>query len=313
MTDVNSGVEPGLEVALRRAEGLVAAASGLALTLAELGAIELPPSAGSAVDQAQLRAIATLYFAAELEGAGVIPATEALMRLARTGSLPLELGAAAPLLQAFWQARNERATVEERLGFFSGLFGTSGGPDDSEHPRNSDFEDRLIDLCEALYKLDEQASNASWGGIAQQARVRGAAQRLLANLLRVSSGITVFLAQEILSAVRQTLAILGHPAVKAAFGARTLWDVVDAIDRRLRRPLRDHSLLVRRGQAGMSILAWLAEAAPLLETGNQPIVGLDHPVIPAAVDWLEASLALGETAQPETPSTADSRWAALAG
>lgn len=313
MTDVNSGVEPGLEVALRRAESLVAAASGLALALDELGAIELPPSAGSAVDQAQLRAIATLYFAAELEGAGVIPATEALMRLARTGSLPLDLGAAAPLLQAFWQGRNERATVEERLGFFSGLFGTPGGPDHSEHPRNSDFEDRLIDLCEALYKLDEQASNASWGGIAQQARVRGTAQRLLANLLRVSSGITVFLAQEILSAIRQTLAILGHPAVKAAFGARTLWNVVDAIDRRLRRPRRDHSLLVRRGQAGMTILAWLAEAAPLLETSNQPIVGLDHPVIPAAVDWLEASLALGETAQPETPSTADSRWAALAG
>ena len=169
-----------------------------------------------------LNAVATLYLAAELEGAGVIPAAEALTRLARTGNISLDLGAAAPLIEAFWQSRNERASVEERLGFFSGLFGTPGGPVHSEHPRNSEFEDQMIDICEALYKLDERASNASWGGVAQQSRVRRAAQRLLANVAQVSSGMTVFLAQEILASIRQALAILNHPALKGTFGARTV-------------------------------------------------------------------------------------------
>lgn len=310
---MSQGIEPGLEVTLRRAEALVGVAAGLTLGLEELNAIELPPSAGPAIDQAQLRAIATLYLAAELEAAGVIPAAEALTRLARTGSLLLNLGAAAALIQEFWQARNARVSPEERQGFFSGLYGTTGGPDHAGHPPNGDFEERMIDLCEALYKLDEQASNTSWGGVAQQVRVRGTAQRLLSNLLRISSGITVFIAQEILSTVRQALAILNHPAVKAGFGARALWDVVAAIDQRMRQPRREPTLHLRRGQAGMTILSWLAEAAPVLEKSQQPLLGLDNPVIAAAVEWLEVSLAIGEASEPESARPVDSPWAALGG
>jgi hypothetical protein len=299
----------GLEISLRRAEELVRAANALAFALADLGAINLPPSSGPATDQAQLRAVATLYLAAELEGAGVIPAAEALTRLARTGGLSLDFGAAAPLIQAFWQSRNERVSATERLGFFSGLFGTPSATDDSEHPRNAEFEDRMIDLCEALYRLDEQASSASWGGVAQQTRIRRAAQRLLDNVAQVSSGITVFLAQEILATMRQALAILNHPALKGAFGARTVWNVVEAINRRLRLPPQEHQLHVRRGQAGLTVLAWLAEAAPHVEGSNQPLVGLDHPVVAAAAEWLEVSLALGEAG--EQPSAKDASPRAL--
>ena len=60
---------------------------------------ERRPSASdpARIDQAQLRAIASLYLAAELEAAGVVPAVEHLTRLARTGALDLDLGEAAPL------------------------------------------------------------------------------------------------------------------------------------------------------------------------------------------------------------------------
>jgi hypothetical protein len=299
-----------LDGLLRRAEGLVAAARGLSFALSELDGLELPPVLRPQVDQAQLRAISTLYLAAELESAGVIPAVEDLARLARSGGLALDLGEAAPLLQAFWSRRNERPSTQERQAFFAGLFG-AGGPADGGAGRNTEFEERLIDLCEALYKMDERASSVSWGGVAQQARVRSAARALLANLLRLSSGITVYIAQEILASMREALAILNHAAMKAAFGARSVWETIDRIDRRLRRPLREHSLFVRRGQAGLTILAWLAEAAPLLE-GSQPLVALDHPVVPAAVEWLEASLGLSQAVPAPPPAYGDSGWAPLA-
>jgi hypothetical protein len=304
------GAGAGLDGILRRAEGLVAAARGLSFALSELDGIELPPVVRPQVDQAQLRAISTLYLAAELESAGVIPAVEDLARLARSGGLTLDLREAAPLLQAFWSRRNERPSTQERQAFFAGLFG-AGGPADGGSGRNTEFEERLIDLCEALYKMDERASNVSWGGVAQQARVRGAARALLSNLLRLSSGITVYIAQEILASMREALAILNHAAIKAAFGARSVWEAIDRIDRRLRRPLREHALFVRRGEAGLTILAWLAEAAPLLE-GSQPLVALDHPVIPAAVEWLEASLGLSQAGPAASPGHADSGWAPLA-
>jgi hypothetical protein len=309
---MNARDDKDLLLVLRHAEQLVAAANVFALTLEDLEAINLPPASPVDIDQAQLRAIASLYLASELENAGVIPAAEALARLAMSGSLNVNMGDAAALIQAFWKQRNSRTSDSERMGFFAALFGAAGASNDTARGRNADFEDLLIDLCEALYKLDEQASNPSWGSVAQQARVRSASQSILHNLLHVSGGITVFMGKEILTLIRQTLSILGHPAVKAAFRAQSVWDVIDEIDRRMRRPLREHSLFVRRGQAGMTILAWLADAAPLLSS-NKPLVGLDHPVIPAAVEWLEASLSLGQTAQTASPAPDAPSWAELAG
>ena len=113
--------------------------------------------------------------------------------------------------------------------------------------------------------------------------------------------------------MREALAILGHPAVKTALRARSAWEAIDAVDRQMRRPLREHNLFVRRGQAGMTILAWLAEAAPHLGRTGKPLVGLDHPVIPAAVEWLESSLSLEQAAQPAQPEGSGSGWAALVG
>jgi hypothetical protein len=64
----------------------------------------------------------------------------------------------------------------------------------------------------------------------------------------------------------------------------------------------------------MTLLAWLADAAPHLENAAQLLVALDHPVIPAAVDWIEAALSISET-QIELPAqpAAGSPWAAWAG
>jgi hypothetical protein len=324
---VSGGADARLEASLRHAGRLVAAADLAAIALADLPGfdpISLPPTRGGTMDQAQLRAIAVLYLASELEGAGVILAADDLARIARTGSLSVDLGAAAPLADAFWRSRHERATAEERLGLFASLFGGPGGLASTPAAGGArpaiGFEDRLIDLCEALYKLDEQATNQQWGGVAQQARVRHAAEQLLDLLARAASGLTAFLAAELLGAVRDALALLNHPAIRVAFGARSVRDVIAGLERRLRRaPAGDFDLHVRRGQSGMTILAWLGDAAPLL-SASRPLLGVDHPVIAAAVDWLETSLTLTETdAQRSAPRAAAPRqaeeaegWAALA-
>lgn len=307
-----SGTEISFEISLRRAEALVGAAMGCARSLEESGSIQLPPVSVAEVDQAKLRAVAAMYLAAELEEAGVIPAAEDLARLWRSGSMKIDPGAAAPLLQSLWQSRNEHATDNERRGFFSSLFGAGSGPDHSGQRPNSEFEDLLIDLCEALYKLDEQSSNRNWGGVAQQTRLRGAARGLVANLLQASGGMTVFLAEEILTILRAALAILNHKDVRTGLLSRSLGEVVAAIDRIMRRQSHDFNLQVRRGQTGMIILTWLAEAAPHLETESQPIIWLDHPVIPAAVEWLQTSLALSDAQAPEEANRRPS-WAALGG
>ena len=291
-----------LDSALRKSGLLVGAAQSFAVGLEELGTLDLPPVIHGQIDQAQLRVIASLYLASGLESAGVIPAVEQLSGLARGTGLPINLGKAAPLVAEFWKARNDRATEEERHDVFRRLFG-------------GNFEDMMLDLCEALYKLDELATNANYGGLAQQTRVRSAATRLLEAMVDGGGGITTFLAQEIVASLKAALAILGHSDLKGAFGARDVWGTVAGIDRMTKTRRGDPRLFVRSGRAGMTVLSWLADAAPHLENMAALLVSLDHPVIPAAVDWMEAALAIGEALQTANQAKAApaSSWAALAG
>jgi hypothetical protein len=295
-----------LDSALRKSGSLIAAAQSFAIALDELGALDLPPVLHGQIDQARLRAIASLYLASDLEAAGVIPSVEQLSGLSRGAGVSLDLGGAATLVADFWRRRSDRATAEERTQAFARLFGDT-------------FEDLMLDLCEALYKLDELATNERYGGIAQQTRVRSGATRLLEAVADDGGGITVFLAQEIMTSLKEALAILGHRDLKGAFGARDVWGVIAGIDRISKTRRANPRLFVRRGRAGMTVLSWLADAAPHLENSSVLLVALDHPVIPMAVDWMEAALAIGEGSGdlPQSgkhgQATPSSPWAALAG
>lgn len=309
MADDAKGTATGdrlLDSALRKSGSLVGAAQSFAVGLEELGTLDLPPVIHGQIDQAQLRVIAALYLASDLEPAGIMPAVEQLSALARGAGLPIDLGRAAPLVAEFWKGRHDRATEVERHDTFRRLFGGS-------------FEDLMLDLCEALYKLDELATNATYGGIAQQMRVRSTAIGLLEATVEGGGGITAFLAQEIMAALKAALAILGHADLKGAFGARDVWGTVAGIDRITKTRRANPRLFVRRGRAGMTVLSWLADAAPHLENMAVLLVSLDHPVIPAAVDWMEAALAIGETIGDVSLTTARGKatpaspWAALAG
>jgi len=300
--------DAALDRALREAGRLVARASTLAVALADLG-IELPPASVVQADAAQLRAMAGLYLAAELEAAGVVPVVEALAALGANGRLPFDPGGAAENLALFWRGRRERPSAEERAATFARLFGSGDGPAPAEARANLGFEADMIELTEALYKLDELVDNPSWGGIAQQARVRRAAERVAMGLLDASGGLTVFVAEELLAALNAALALLRHPDLRAVLRARDVWSAVEAAARLVQHPAGPARLHAQRGRAGMTVIAWLADAAPHLND-PAPLLGLDHPVIPAAVEWLQAALEIGE-AGSAAPSR--SPWAALAG
>ena len=306
--------------ALGLSEKLVsqATAPGLAFALDQLGDIDIPDPVAARIDKAQLRALATLYLAADLEPAGIIPAVETLAGLAATGALQVDLGGALPLVEAWWRGRSERLADLERNAFFSRLFGTSSGPVSAEADRNFQFEDRMLELCESLYKLDELASGDPYGGLGQQARVRAGARSLAGNLGEASGGSTAFIAAEIVTTLREAFAIVGHASLRGAFAVRDLWGVVGAIGRIARKRFNPAGPYIRRGKAGMIILSWLAEVSEQLGDSG-PIVQVGDPVTGSAIDWIEATLDIGEAidaaaqapASSRLPASAASPWSAL--
>lgn len=311
--------DAALAAALAQCQRLVdrATAPGLAFALDDLSSIELPEPAAARIDRAQLRALASLYLAADLEAPGIIAAVESLAGLSTSGAIQVDLGGAGPLVAAWWRARHEQLTAEERNAFFARLFGTSSGPVSAETGRNTRFEDRMFELAEALVKLEEEGGMNPSGGIRAQSRVRSAARNLSHNLSDHSGGATAFIASEVMKTLKDAFAVLSHPAMRSAFHARDLWEVVRGIARaggQLQLP--DAQPYVRRGKAGMILISWLADRLEAI-SGNAPLVELADPVIAAAVDWLEATLALADGAAPApSPATQNGQpasvWSALA-
>lgn len=295
------GDAASLLAALDHASALVDAAHtrSLALALDVLGDITLPDATpATADDQALVRAIAPLYLAAQLEEAALVPAAETLSGLAVSGGLPTDLGPAAHLIEGFWRQRNERFHENERRAFFARLFGADqpaempGARGRGQTP-NAAFEDLMISLCESLYKLDEQAIGGNYGSPQAQVRVLTAARGLAENLLNKGVGMAAFAAKEIIDTIQLAVQILQQPGVQHAFGAHSLWTAVRAVASRYLHLNPDTATYVARGKSGLIILSWLADSLPLLND-NQPLVTLNHPVVGAAAEWLQASLSIHE-------------------
>jgi hypothetical protein len=279
---------------------LLAAVDGFAsqFALPELGDIDLPPVVGSEADQAYLQSAAPLYLASELEAARLLPAVEMLAGLLMSGGLAADLGPAAPLLTTFWRRRKDRFSAEERQAFFARLFGANGPSLAAEGGRNTEFESLMIDLAEALYKLDEYPALGAGPGPYEETRLRTAASHLAANLVVRSDGMAAFAARDILATIEDALAILKHAAVQQSVGARTVWGAVRTITQRYLNEQVDVASYVTRAKSGMIVLAWLAEVVLHVSDHRARLVTVDHPVIPAATAWLQASLSLGERSAP---------------
>ena len=296
-----SNIEEVVQQGARHAAA--AQASVFAVGLDVLGDIELPPSASLDVNRAQMRALGALYLAADLEPAGIISSVEMLASMNASGAVGLDLGPVASRLHDFWRARNQRPDPKERATFYARLFGVSYGLTPADGIANTGFESLMLELCEAIYRFDEYASTHGAGGpSANTVRIRSAARNLLGNLARAGGGMTPFMASELMSTLKQTLDILKHPHMLGIFGARDVWGVIAGIRRRARQNVfEDPRVFVERGRAGMTMIVWLADAAQGLKSYGQPIVTPGDPIIPSAVEWLNASLTISERQSRQSP------------
>ena len=269
--------------------------SAISLSLNDYGNIDLPGlTPATAEDQAQLRAVAPLYLAAQLEEAQLLPVVETLCGLAVSGGISVELGTAVTQIEAFWRQRNDRFQQNERQSIFTRLFGADVVQGNSrELSLNQEFDNLMINLCESLYKLDEDSLGDASITPKGNYRVLVAARSVADNVLSRSGGITAFAANEILGTIQSAVQILQQPSVQHAFGARSLWTLVRTFAARYLHTNSNTATYVTRGKSGLIILSWLADVLPQLGDGEK-LLTLDHPVIGSAAEWLQASLAIRE-------------------
>ncbi|WP_242113170.1 hypothetical protein [Luteimonas aquatica] len=245
-------------------------ARALALALSELGDIDLPPGAPNAQDRAQLQAAAPLYFANELEAAGLLPTADLVAGLFASGAITQPLGPAAQQINAYWRGRRERLDANERGAIFARVF---------EAPH---FERLMGAYCEAL------VAQADGADMREGVTLETCGQSLGEFLAQRTDPMAAMAAREIVDNLNLALKFLRDRLLLTAFGVNSLWSLVAVAGAVQAASAGGIQARVDRGRAGQAVLLWLAnhyqETMPQLEPGRA-----EHAeVIAAAQRWLSA-------------------------
>jgi hypothetical protein len=245
-----------------------------------LGVIDLPPLSGGRLVDAQIRVSGVLYWAAELEQAGLLPFVEALAEGVASGAVMEPLGAAVHELIRFWRGRERRFTGPERRALFARVLG-----DPAASPGEA-VEPLLRTLVDTLMAIGRAGTTGGTGGL--QARAVVQAQSLGAVLSARGVGIAGFAARDVAAQVRAALAVLRNADVVRAMGGGSPWMIVTRHAPRFLGRRVDPERHVGRAQAGMKVLSWIADEAPRLDSGALRIER-GAPVIHDAETWSAAT------------------------
>ena len=252
---------------------------------------DLPPGTPSATDAVQVKAAAPLYFASELERAGLLPTAELVAGLFASGAVVQPLGPAAQLLHAFWRARGDRLSEEERLAIFARVF---------EAPH---FGTLMAALCNAI------VAQADGHDIREEVQLASHAQALGGFLAQRTDPMAAIAARDIVQTLHTALAFLRDRLVQTAFGVRDLWALVGIVDRQRTQAGGEASAIgaggiqsaLDRGRNGQAVLLWLADHL----AGDTQRIAAASPegaaLIAAATRWLAASPARAPTGPAHPP------------
>jgi hypothetical protein len=218
--------------------------------------LDVPPDDvdGATLEPKAAAALGSLYLLSELEQVNVVSCAELLA--AERYSLGLRDGVAVQKLEDFAARQTRRPAESLRHQLFARLFGARLAADrDSPHlgriaitpvPTNEVFEELLAGYCDALVGFDVRTAGRS------RSALRMAGDRLRGNLTPRQYGNTLLIAPQLVEQLRESLTLLGLPAVGQLFGTTGAWGVVRALQRDAQV---DIGRRVDRGQSGQSVIA----------------------------------------------------------
>ena len=257
-----------------------------------LPALPLPPlaDARNTLTTEALRAIAGLYYHAELEHAGIIAAAEALV--AQRNRLAIRSPALSGKLEEFERRQIGWYTRAQRLALFARVFGLADGRD-----ANFEFERLFLNLCAARVKAQAAGglppptaaripATPRRTDVMLQTLLRRAGADLLFNLNARRYGNTQVAGQLIAAQLRMAIDILAHPELEALLGSRGLWANLRAL---LGAQTPDLGRIVNRAQSGLRLLLWLSANISAFLGSGAAVIQPNDDALSGASQWLAAS------------------------
>jgi hypothetical protein len=244
-----------------------------------LGVIDLPPLRSGALIGSQIRVVATLYWARELEEAGILPFVETIAQGVMSGTWLAPIGAAIHPLVTFARRREQRFTRPERVALFDRLFG--GGAGDG-----TDFDGELRAFAGAVAAIGREPADQGIAHLEARAAEAGRAVGAIASAGGV--GVAGFAARDIVEQIRTALGLLQHPDLSRALGGGSPWQMLMRHGQAVLGRSLDVARRLSRARAGLALIEWIAREEDGIEHGRARIMR-QAPIVSAAETWLAAS------------------------
>lgn len=199
------------------------------------------------------------------------------------GTLPIGPGNAGKMLYKYWREAPNRMSEQERRNFAAITLGVPGGEPGAMV--NRDFNDlwiRFVSSVSNLVRQNEVDSllRARIPVPINQQQVRKSARDLANNLTLHGYGMAHFAGRELTQQINVMTKILGDPEIKAAFGARDMWQVVDQVATYDLGGAKTSSRYRTLASCGLIITAWLSRNIERIVQPTGPLINMAAVAVP---------------------------------
>ncbi len=251
------------------------------------GGIDLPDLedyADNAIVADNVRLMGAVICGAMLEDLRAFQVADHIMQAAQAGSLPIGPGQAGRMLYRRWKQAPSRMTEAERRTLYAMTMGQPGG--DPAATANREFNDLWLRFVSSVSSFVRQQDvdrllRANLPSALGQQQVRKAARDLAINLSLHGYGMTYYAALDLQEEVKAVIELLSDPEIRAVYGARDMYQVIDTVATLELGGARTGSRLRTLATAGMIITAWLANNVEKIMRPWGPLIDMTEVRSPA--------------------------------
>jgi hypothetical protein len=243
---------------------------------------DLDAESSAEIIQDNLKGVKMLYFASMLEEVKLFQVADKLLELFQGGMLPFGRGSAGDKLYKYWRKSINRMSEIERRNLYMRVFGFPGG-DTMQGAPNREFTDLWLRFLSAVSSFVRQVTvddllRSRIPNSVSEELVRKSGRDLAANLSLHGYGIAYFAGTELQEHINDVLALLNDQEIKAAYGARDMWQVVEQVSALELGGTRNIVRHRTMAQTGAVIVAWLTTRAAKLSS-SVPVSVIDQNAI----------------------------------
>ncbi|KQW01531.1 hypothetical protein [Rhizobacter sp. Root1221] len=225
----------------------------------------------------------SFIFASAFEELRAFQVVDTLVDMSQRGAISLVRGKAGTQLYNYWRAAPNRMSENERQTFYAMTLGLPTGQPGVAV--NTDFQDlwlRFVSSVSTLVResrVDQLLRSALPMAINQQ-QVKKSARDLAVNMSAHGYGMVFYAAVDLQKQINEMISLLQDEELRASFGARDMWGVIDQVAQTELGGARNSSKYRMLATSGAIITSWMARNTNRLRDPTLPMVDMNQVTNP---------------------------------